>query len=102
MAKRFKRNDEVIVIAGKSKGIIGKISAIKGDMLIIENTLKGLKHFKRTNNEAGKTEQFIRPIHVSNISHCKDGSRVKVGFKYNNDGAKVLYIKKSGEEIRLT
>lgn len=106
MAERFKINDEVVVVAGNSKGISGKILQILGvandkKRVIIENTLSGLKSFKKSNNQSGKQESFVRSIHISNISHCEDGKRAKVGFKSNASGEKILYFKNSGNMVRV-
>jgi large subunit ribosomal protein L24 len=106
MAERFKINDQVVVLAGNSKGISGKILKIIGadsntKRVVIENTLSGLKSFKKSSNQSGKQESFIRSIHISNISHCEDGKISKVGFKYNESGDKILYFKNSGNMVRL-
>ena len=42
------------------------------------------------------------PIHVSNLNLIdpKSGKPTRVGYRFNEEGKKVRYSKKSGEEIK--
>jgi len=99
MANKFKKNDNVIVISGSSKGKIGKIINIKNDTVTIEGVNIATIHKKPTQSESGSIVKKEKPIHISNIAHNADGKAVKIGFKTskNSDGkiVKVRYSKKA-------
>ena len=100
MAEKFKKNDQVIVISGKSKGHIGVINQVFTDGMVIvsgANMLK--KHIKPTNDKPGEIKSIEGKIHRSNIAHYIGEERVKVGFKYTEDGKKIRYNKATGEQI---
>lgn len=99
---KIKKNDTVMVIAGKDKGKTGKvISAYPGDdKVLIEgvNVLK--KVIKRTKTEKGGFKDVTRPIHVSNVMLMdpKDNKPTRVGI-IRKDGKRIRVTKKSGTEL---
>lgn len=80
MAKKFKKGDQVLVIAGSSKGKKGAILRTDGDKVVVEGVNIATIHKKPTSQEAGKIVKLEKPIHVSNVSHIEDDKPVKVGF----------------------
>ena len=58
------------------------------------------KHEKQSVRSQGGIVRRRRPIHVSNVAHIdpKDGKPTRVGFKFLEDGRKVRYAKRSGED----
>lgn len=80
MANKFKKNDQVIVIAGSGKGKVGKITAITKDKVVVEGVNLATVHKKPTSSTPGQIVKVEKPIHISNISHVEDGKPVKVKF----------------------
>ena len=80
MANKFKKNDQVIVIAGSGKGKIGKITSINSnkDKVIVEGVNLATVHKKPTSSTPGQIVKVEKPLHISNISHVEDGKPVKV------------------------
>tara|TARA_A100001037_G_C14698527_1_gene434925 strand:+ start:254 stop:568 length:315 start_codon:yes stop_codon:yes gene_type:complete len=104
MNKKFKlkKGDEVIVLAGKDKGKVGKILKMfpKKDKAIVSEINKVKKNQKPDNNQTGGIIEKDMPIHISNLSFydpvLKKG--VKISYKITND-KKVRYVKESDKEI---
>lgn len=98
-----KKNDLVVVIAGKDKGKVGKILQVspRKGTAIVEGVNLVKRHMKPTPYSSGGIIEKPAPIHVSNLMlycpKCKRG--VKVSKKYLEDGSKVRACKKCGEII---
>jgi len=100
---KIKTKDNVIIIAGKDKGKVGKVirTIPKEDKVIVEGVNMKKKHQKpRGRGEKGQTVEFTAPIHVSNVmlEDSKTKKATRVGYKMIN-GKKVRIAKKSGDEI---
>ena len=102
--KRFhvKKNDMVMVIAGKEKGKRGKIIKVipKKERVIVEklNILK--KHVRPgPKYRQGGIIEMEGPIHVSNVMIIcpKCNKPTRIGKKFLADGKKVRVCKKCGE-----
>lgn len=107
MAKKnfhIKKNDKVMVIAGKDKGKIGTVLEMitKKDRAKVEK----LNIIKRHTKPGGKAAQggIIEKeasIHVSNLmlicGKCAEATRM--GVKILEDGSKVRFCKKCGEYL---
>lgn len=104
--KRFhiKKNDTVMVIAGKDKGKSGKVLRVvpKKDGAIVEKLNMMKRHIKpnQTNRQGGILEKES-PIHISNLmlicSKCTDPTRV--GYRTLDDDKKLRFCKKCNELI---
>ncbi len=100
---RIRRDDEVIVIAGKDKGVRGKVIRTlprEGRVLVAKvNMIK--RHTRPTPNSAGGIIEREAPIAISNVQYycpkCKAG--VRLGAKLLEDGRKVRVCKKCGEVL---
>jgi large subunit ribosomal protein L24 len=57
------------------------------------------RHTKTTPTNAGGIIQKELPVHISNVALIdpKTSGATKTGFKFQEDGTKVRYAKKSGE-----
>jgi large subunit ribosomal protein L24 len=105
-AKKYhiKKNDTVMVIAGKEKGKSGKVMRIipKKDRVIVEKLNMVKRHMRpgAYSRQGGILEKEA-PIHISNLmlicSKCTDPTRV--GYKLLEDDHKVRYCKKCKEVI---
>ncbi len=103
---KIKKGDEVIVIAGRSKGLRGNVLKTLGhEPLLVENANMVKKHVKgnpRTGEGGGIVDQEA-PIQRSNVMlfnpNTQKGDRV--GFKTLEDNRKVRYFKSNGEVIDI-
>ncbi|MDR0449273.1 MAG: 50S ribosomal protein L24 [Rickettsiales bacterium] len=99
---KIKKNDEVIVISGKYKGVKGKVlTAMPAESkVIVQGVNRVKKHIKPTQEKPGHIEDVERPIHVSNVALLdpKTKKPTRVGYKIVGD-KKVRVAKKSGSEI---
>ena len=100
---KIKTGDEVIVIAGKDKGMKGRVlKVIKSkDRVLVEHVNMIKKHVKpSTENPQGGIEEREAPIHISNVALVdhKTGKPTRVGYEIK-DGKKVRVSKKSKEVI---
>ncbi|EED34145.1 ribosomal protein L24 [Luminiphilus syltensis NOR5-1B] len=102
MAK-IKRDDEVIVLAGKDKGKRGKVRSVLDDNRVLVSGVNMIKKHTKPNPQAGIQGGIVEkeaPIQVSNIAIYNPGSSKadRVGYKVE-DGKKVRVYKSSGEVI---
>ena len=100
----IRKNDTVIVLAGKDKGKKGKVQKVlvEDQRVIVEGVNIVSKCQKPTaQNPQGGIVKIEAPIHVSNVSLIdpKSGKPTRVSIKH--EGKNVVRIaKKSGEEIK--
>jgi large subunit ribosomal protein L24 len=103
---KIKKGDHVVVMAGKDKGASGTVIAAfpKEDRVLVEGVNMVKRHRKET-NQGGRTEGGVvtqeAPIHVSNVQIVDPDTKkpARVGYKINEDGAKVRVLRPSGKEI---
>ena len=101
--QKIKKNDGIIVIAGKDKGNRGNVLSVLGDYLLVAGINKVKKHQKPNpvKGLAGGIMEKELPIHISNVAiynaTAKKGDRV--GIKALGDGRKVRVFKSNGEMI---
>jgi len=103
---KIKKGDEVIVIAGRSKGQRGIVlKRIDDDRLLVEGVNMIKKHVKPNPNtgEQGGIIEREAPIQQSNVMifNPATGRGDRVGFKILEDQRKVRYFKSNGEVIDL-
>ncbi|OGT08362.1 MAG: 50S ribosomal protein L24 [Gammaproteobacteria bacterium GWE2_37_16] len=102
---KIKKNDEVIVLTGKSRGVRGKVLSVvkNGQRMIVEGANMIKKHVRGNpqKNEQGGIIEREASIAVSNIALCNPVTNKadKVGFKKLEDGRKVRYFKSTGELV---
>jgi large subunit ribosomal protein L24 len=104
--KKFKKNDQVIVISGSQKGKTGKILIIKDNAVCVEGVNMKTIHKKPTSTEQGKIIKKESFLHISNISHVLNNKSVKISYKTSKKGndektfkMKYREIKKLGNKI---
>ncbi len=101
--QKIKRDDEVIVIAGKDKKKRGKVVRVLGDRLVVTGVNLVKKHVKPNPQagEAGGVQSLEAPIHVSNLAIFNPSTQKadRVGFKILEDGTKVRVFKSNNEAI---
>src|ERR1700760_2258626 len=89
MAK-IKRNDQVIVIAGKDKGKKGRVLRVITDKnrVLVEGVGMIKKHVKADSNRRieGGIISKEAPIHISNVMLMdSDGKATRVGYNVEGD-----------------
>ena len=101
---KIKKNDDVIVIAGKDKGNRGSVlSVLENDRILVAGINKVKKH-QKPNPVKGTTGGIVeieKPIHISNIAiyNATTKKADRVGVKLLEDGRKVRVFKSNGEVI---
>jgi large subunit ribosomal protein L24 len=100
---KIKRDDEVIVLAGKDKGKQGKVLKVLEDKVVVGG-INMVKRHTKPNPQAGVAGGIVEkeaPIHVSNVAiyNSSTGKADRVGFRVNDDGTKVRYFKSTNEVI---
>lgn len=105
--RKIKKGDEVIVLAGKSKGMRGKIlrTLEKGAKVLVEGANMIKKHIKpnpNTNTQGGIVEREA-PLHVSNVAIYNQSTKKadRIIFKVLQDGKKVRCFKSNGEQVEI-
>ena len=97
--QKIKKDDMVIVIAGKDKDKTGKVLSVKEGKVIIEGVNVVKKHTKPNQmNQNGGIVEKEAAIDVSNVMLLVDGKATRVGFEVK-DGKKVRVAKATGKVI---
>jgi len=102
--RKFRKNDDVIVLTGKDRGKRGNVvRVISEDHLVVENVNMVKRHTKPNPNRgvAGGIVEKEMPIHVSNVAHFNPVTKKsdRVGFKVLEDGRKVRIFKSTSEVL---
>ncbi|PIU42390.1 MAG: 50S ribosomal protein L24 [Candidatus Omnitrophica bacterium CG07_land_8_20_14_0_80_42_15] len=102
--KNIRKNDIVMVMAGKDKGKTGKVLSVfpKKGKALVEGVNFIKKHARRTQqDQQGGIIQKEALINLSNILlYCKTCSKpTRVGVTELTDGTKTRYCKKCNEII---
>lgn len=97
---KLRAGDEVMILAGKSRGEVAKIDSIdkKKGRVYLEGKNLGKRHQKPdVNNHEGGIVEVPMPVHVSKVALVdpKTKKPTRVGYKLE-DGKKVRFAKKSG------
>lgn len=100
---KIKRDDEVIVLAGKDKGKRGKVRRVLDNNKLIVSGVNMVKKHTKPNPQAGIAGGIVEneaPIQVSNVAifNTETSKADRVGFKVEGEN-KVRVFKSSGEVI---
>jgi large subunit ribosomal protein L24 len=101
--RKIRKNDEVIVIAGRDLAKLGNVMSVLGDYLLVRGVNMVKKHEKPNpvKGLAGGIIEQESKIHISNVAlynaATKKGDRV--GIKTLEDGRRVRVFKSNGEVI---
>ncbi len=100
---KIKRDDEVIVLAGKDKGKRGKVRKVLADNKVIVAGINMVKKHTRPNPQMGVAGGIVEreaPIQVSNVAIFNPATSKadRVGFKVDGD-TKVRIFNATGEAI---
>ncbi len=101
---RIRRDDKVMVIAGKDKGKTGKVLRIfphKSRVLVEKINMVKKSQRKTQQNQEGGIVDLEAPIHISNVMLIdkKTHKPTRFGISILKDGSKERISKKSGEAV---
>jgi large subunit ribosomal protein L24 len=102
---RLRKNDTVIIIAGKDRGRQGKILKIlpAKSRVIVERVNMIKRHTKPnpSKNIAGGISEKEAPIHISNVMLVDpdQNTRTRIGRRRDADGTPERFAKKSGAAL---
>ena len=101
---QIRKNDSVMVIAGKEKGKTGKVLRVlpKQDSVLIERLNVVKRHSRpRGPKQPGGIMEKEASIPVSNLMIMCDkcNAPVRIGHKILNDGGKIRICRRCGEAL---
>ncbi|HBP40582.1 MAG TPA: 50S ribosomal protein L24 [Halomonas sp.] len=101
--QKIKRDDEVIVIAGKDEGKRGTVKRVLENRFVVSGVNMIKRHTKpnpMAGNQGGIVEREA-PIHASNVAifNSETGKADRVGFQVKEDGTKVRIYKSTQTQI---
>lgn len=102
---KIRKGDQVVVTTGKSKGTVGEVLAVKRDAerVLVKGANMVKRHQKpsQTHPQGGLIQKEAS-LHISNVAHVdpKTKKPTRCGFRFLKDKTRVLFAKKSGEEIK--
>jgi large subunit ribosomal protein L24 len=102
VAQRIRKDDLVIVIAGKNKRQQGRVKKVLVDeqRVIVEGVNLRKKHVKPSQeNQQGGVIEIEMPIHVSNVAPVVNGMPTRVRYEIREDGSKVRIAKRDGSQL---
>ena len=101
MAAKLLKGDDVIVLAGKDKGMKGTIAAVdpKSGKAVVDGINMAIRHQKQSQTTQGGRTPKAMPIQLSNLAIVdKNGKPTRVGFRMDGEN-KVRFAKTTGDVI---
>jgi large subunit ribosomal protein L24 len=103
MAAKIKKDDRVVVLAGKDKGRQGQVLRVfPTESRVLVSGVNMIKRHTRPSqgDPQGGIKNREAALHISNVALVdpKSGEATRVGFRVEN-GKKVRVAKKSGEVV---
>ena len=101
---KLKKNDEVIVVAGKDKGKRGTISQLVGDGRVVVAGVNMVKRHTKPNPNLGQPGGIVEreaSLHISNVAifNSETNKADRVGIEVLEDGVKKRAYKSNGQDI---
>ncbi len=104
---KVKKGDEVVVIAGKDRGIKGKVIAADPvtNRVVVEGVNRVKKHTRVTTTargaKAGGIEHVEAAINASNVMVIDgDGKATRVGYRRDDESGKNMRVsRRSGKDL---
>lgn len=102
--RKIRKDDEVIVIAGRDKGKRGRVNKVLADNRLLVSGIQMIKKHQKPNpqmNVPGGIIEKEAPIQVSNVAifNSATSKADRVGFKVLEDGKKIRVFKSNGEAV---
>jgi large subunit ribosomal protein L24 len=100
---KIKKDDEVVVIAGRDKGKRGEVLRVLGDGRLLVAGVNMVKKHQRPNPNIGQRGGIVEqeaPIQASNVAIWNDDSEKgdRVGIRVE-DGQRIRYFKSNNKTI---
>ncbi|HLR82190.1 MAG TPA: 50S ribosomal protein L24 [Paenalcaligenes sp.] len=100
--RKIRKDDEVVVLAGRDKGRRGTVLSVKGDRVTVEGINIAKKHVRpnpMTGEQGGIVDKTM-PLHISNVAlyNPETGKGERVGFDVV-DGRKVRVFRSTGKVV---
>ena len=101
---KIKKDDTVMVIAGKEKGITGKVLHVDGSRVTVEGVNRVKRHTREQTGDKGvKIGGIITveaSLHISNVMVVDgEGQATRVGSRVGGDGRNVRISRRTGKDI---
>jgi large subunit ribosomal protein L24 len=104
---KVKKGDEVVVIAGKDRGVKGKVIAADPETgkVVVEGVNRVTKHNRVTQTargaKAGGIEHIEAPISASNVMVVdSEGKATRVGYRRDDESGKNVRVsRRSGKDL---
>ena len=101
---KIKKGDTVIVIAGKEKGVTGKVLHVDGSRVTVEGVNRVKRHTREQTGDKGiKVGGIITveaSLHISNVMLVDgEGQATRVGSRAGDDGRNVRISRRTGKDI---
>ena len=100
---KIKKDDVVVITTGKHKGRTGRVLRVltEKNRVVVERVNLVKRHVRAQGDRPGGVVEKEAPIHISNVALWnQDESRVvKVGWRFEADGRKVRFDKKTGVAV---
>lgn len=102
--RKIRRNDEVIVIAGRDKGRRGKVLKIAKDGRLFVAGINMVKKHQKPNPMLGRPGGVVvqeAAIQASNVAiwNPESQKRDRVGFSFTEEGKKQRVFKSNGNPV---
>ena len=102
--KKIRRDDDVIVIAGRDKGKRGKVLQVLSDGRLLVSGIQIIKKHQKPNPQMGVPGGIVEkeaPIDASNLAifNPESSKGDRVGFKLSDDGKKIRVFKSNGQAV---
>lgn len=102
--KKIRRDDEVIVIAGKDKGKRGKVVTVRTDGRLVVSGINMIKKHQKPNPMLGTPGGIVEkeaPIQASNVAilNPETNKADRVGFAFTEEGKKQRVFKSTGKPV---
>jgi large subunit ribosomal protein L24 len=101
---KIKKDDTVLVIAGKEKGVTGKVLHVDGSRVTVEGVNRVKRHTReQTGDKSVKVGGIITveaSLHISNVMLVDgEGQATRVGARVGDDGRNVRISRRTGKDI---
>jgi len=105
---KIRKDDEVIVIAGKDKGRRGTVLRVFNDGRVLVEGINVAKKHQKANPQAvppqeGGIINIDMPLNISNVLvfNPKNNKGERVGIRVTDDGSKERIFRSSGEPVDI-
>ena len=101
---RIRKNDSVVVTAGRDKGRTGTVVGVMADGRVLVEGVNMVKKHQRPNPNKGVTGAIVQkeaPLHASKVALLNPATKKadRIGVRTLADGRKVRFFKSNGELV---